>query len=91
MTRTALLLASLGLAACTTTTVTVPPTNTADTCGAAQLQTLVGQPASVLETMRFSQNLRVIQPGMSVTMDYNAERLNIEIGQNEQIIRVACG
>lgn len=63
----------------------------ADACGAAALQTLVGQPASVLETMRFGVETRIIRPGMAVTMDYRADRLNIEIDAGEVIARVVCG
>jgi hypothetical protein len=60
-------------------------------CGAEELQGLVGQPASVLETMRFSQPLRVIEPGMAVTMDFNPERLNIHVDGAKKISRVICG
>jgi hypothetical protein len=61
------------------------------TCGADALQGLVGQPASVLETMRFGKPVRIIRPGTAVTMDYSPDRLNIEIDAREKIIRVACG
>lgn len=60
-------------------------------CGAKALQDLIGQPRSVLDVMRFSQPLRVIEPGMAVTEDYNPGRLNIELDDVGQIIRVACG
>lgn len=62
-----------------------------DACGAADLQTLVGQPASVLQTMRFGVETRIIRPGMAVTMDYRGDRLNIEIDAGEVIARVVCG
>jgi hypothetical protein len=80
------LAATLALAAC------VPQTPPPDPdCGAADLQTLVGQPASMLDTMKFSQAVRVIRPGMAVTMDYVAERLNIETDAASRITRVTCG
>jgi len=66
-----------------------PPQETA--CGAAELQGLVGQSAKVLETMRFSQVMRVLRPGMAVTMDFSAERLNIEVDTSGRISRVSCG
>jgi len=66
-----------------------PPMENA--CGAAGLQTLLGQPSSVLETMRFSNTVRVIRPGMAVTMDYIAKRLNIEVDDAGTITRVSCG
>ncbi|MEH6774496.1 MAG: I78 family peptidase inhibitor [Cereibacter changlensis] len=82
-----------GLAACQMESPAAPPATppVENACGAAELQTLVGQPASVLDTMRFSQPTRVITPGMAVTMDFNAERLNIEIDEAKRISRVACG
>lgn len=60
------------------------------TCGADALQGLVGQPASVLDTMKFGQETRIIRPDMAVTMDFRAERLNIEIDRAERISRVHC-
>ncbi|WP_103334266.1 I78 family peptidase inhibitor [Pseudotabrizicola formosa] len=60
------------------------------TCGADALQTLVGQPASVLQTMRFAHETRIIRPDTAVTMDYRADRLNIDIDRTERISRVYC-
>lgn len=68
-----------------------PPEEVPDACRASGLQGLVGQPESVLATMRFSQTLRVIQPGMAVTTDYSPFRLNILIGRTGLIDRVYCG
>jgi Peptidase inhibitor I78 family len=62
-----------------------------DECGAGALQGLVGQSARVLLTMRFSQDVRVIQPGMAVTMDFLPNRLNIWIAEGDVIERVTCG
>lgn len=59
-------------------------------CGADALQTLVGQPATVLETMRFGQEVRIIRPDTAVTMDFRPDRLNIDIDAAEQITRVYC-
>lgn len=66
-------------------------TGGADSCGAGDLQELVGQPESELQGMRFSQPVRVIGFGMPVTMDYAPGRLNIELGQDGRIARVWCG
>lgn len=60
-------------------------------CGAEELQDLVGRPASVLHTMKFGTETRIIRPGMAVTMDYREDRLNIEIDAAEKISRVNCG
>ena len=60
-------------------------------CGADALQGLVGQPASVLETMKFGQETRIIRPDTAVTMDFRPDRLNIEIDVAERISIVRCG
>ena len=66
-----------------------------DSCGAAVLQGLVGQPATVLDRMKFAGPTRILRPGMAVTMDYSPSRLNIEIDGEldgaERIARVQCG
>jgi Peptidase inhibitor I78 family len=82
-----LLCAPLLLAACVEP---MPPTAGSDECGASELQYLVGQPGVVLDGMRFSQEVRVIQPGMAVTMDYRADRLNILLDDRDVIERVYC-
>ena len=95
MRRALICLAPLALAAC----IVVPlpsagptPTPVAEEgCGASGLQTLVGQPAAVLQTMRFGVPVRVIEPGMAVTMDYIAKRLNIWLNPARVIDRVTCG
>lgn len=60
-------------------------------CGAAELQDLVGQPATRLQTMRFGGPVRIIRPDMAVTMDFVANRLNIYIDAAEMIVAVRCG
>ena len=67
------------------------PEPDSNACGAAELQGLVGQRASVLDTMRFSQPTRIIRPGEAVTMEYGPNRLNIEINEADRIARVSCG
>jgi hypothetical protein len=83
----ALLLCALLPAAC----VPPAPPVLATSCGAEGLQSLVGRPASVLQTMRFGTTTRIIRPGMAVTMDFAPDRLNIEINAAETISRVSCG
>lgn len=62
-----------------------------DACGASGLQDLVGQSTSVLAAMTFPAPMRVIKPGMAVTMDYSPERLNLDVDAAEIITRVYCG
>ncbi|MFN4153990.1 MAG: I78 family peptidase inhibitor [Paracoccaceae bacterium] len=68
----------------------VPDGPDLSSCGADALRGLVGQPASVLQTMKFGQETRIIRPDMAVTMDYRLDRLNIEIDRAERITRVHC-
>jgi Peptidase inhibitor I78 family len=82
-----LLCAPFVLSACVTT---VPPSTGPDECGASELQYLVGKPAVLLDGMRFSQDVRVIEPGMAVTMDYRPDRLNFVIDDFDVIERVYC-
>lgn len=60
-------------------------------CGALDLQFLVGGSVRALDTMRFNKPLRVIYPDMAVTMDYNPDRLNVEVDRGGRISRVSCG
>lgn len=90
MSRTPMPLAALclALAGCVEPVPDLPP---ADACGAPGLQGLVGQPRSVLAAMTFAGPVRVIEPGMAVTMDYSPNRLNIELDAGGRITRVTCG
>jgi len=72
-----------------TETAALPPGG--DACGAAARQDLVGQSVAVLNTADLPEGRRIIFPGMAVNMDFQAERLNIEVGQNDRIARVFCG
>lgn len=83
--------ALLALASCALPATAPPPEDMQAACGAAELQGLVGQPASALDALKFSQPVRVIRPGMAVTMDYSPVRLNIELDSQERISRIACG
>ena len=68
-----------------------PPLPPEDSCGAPDLQFLRGQPETALQTMKFGVPVRIIRPGMAVTMDYNPTRLNIEIDETGEIFRISCG
>lgn len=63
-----------------------------DACGAADLQHIVGQPASAAEGLTAPDTVRVFRSGEPVTMDYRTERLNIELdARGRRIVRVFCG
>ena len=68
-----------------------PSSDPVDACGASRFQYLVGQPGVMLDGMQFSQDVRVIQHGMAVTMDYRADRLNFWLDRRDVIERVVCG
>lgn len=74
-------------------TCMVDPTTPAraDTCGAAALQNLVGQPESVLATLKFANTVRIIHPTDPVTMDMQSNRLNIDVSLDGLITGVRCG
>lgn len=96
MKRTALMIFILTLAACVQQTdprYLGPPTPAPgiDACGAAELQDMVGGPRRMLETIRFAVPVRIIEPGMAVTQDYNPNRLNIYIGDDGNIASISCG
>ena len=88
---------AFGVAACVPAAPPYPgepvpvPDGGVNQCGALDLQYLVGAPAQELDAMRFNKPVRVIRPGMAVTMDFNPERLNFEVDRSGRIARVTCG
>ena len=68
-----------------------PPHDPVDACGASEFQYLVGKPGVLLDGMRFSQDVRVVQYGMAVTMDFRADRLNFWLDRRDVIEKVVCG
>lgn len=55
----------------------------------------VGKPwADAEETVRAGEGvatIRVFGPGDAVTMDYRADRLNVELGEGGNVVRIFCG
>ena len=65
-------------------------------CNVDKLSGVLGQSASaaLIEQVQRQANaktLRVLAPGDAATMDYNPQRLNIDIDESEVIIRLTCG
>lgn len=65
-------------------------------CNAEAVQGLVGQAHSETlsaEALRLSgaRTLRVIKPGMAVTMDYRMDRLNLELDDGGKVVAARCG
>ena len=67
------------------------PTYEGKSCGADGYQNLIGQSANLLAAMTFPAPMRVIRPGMAVTMDYSEDRLNITVDKKNRISDVYCG
>ena len=83
------ILAFLALAACEDP---IPLTGKApNECGAQGYQNLIGQSADIFASMTFSAPMRIIKPGMAVTMDYSPNRLNAELDAQNRIVRIYCG
>lgn len=65
-------------------------------CNADRVQTLVGRDATA-QTIKQAQEratartVRVIKPGMAVTMDYRTDRLNVELDGANKITALRCG
>ncbi len=73
------------------------PGDAASQCDADAAQAYIGQDAS--ETTNAEAQaaagatgaVRVIKPGQPVTMDFRADRLNVEIDDGNAIVRITCG
>lgn len=97
MVRTALSAAALMLAAAAcTTTPPLLPAESAAACDTAPVSWAIGNAASpeVVERAQFesrSRDVRVIEPGQAVTMDYRHDRLNLHVNERGAITRLTCG
>lgn len=67
------------------------PSTANDTCGASMYAALIGQPISGKGVPGASRLTRHILPGTQVTMDYVAQRMNIEADASGTITRINCG
>ncbi len=62
-----------------------------DECGMAENEALIGQPVSAFDEAAWEKPVRIIPPGGIVTMEYNPQRLNIDLDSRGQIVRFWCG
>jgi len=84
------------LAGCSSSQPAQPVAEITGDCNVENLQGVLGQNASaeLIEQVQQRANaktLRVLAPGDAATMDYNPQRLNIDIDESEVIIRLTCG
>lgn len=61
-----------------------------DACGAAQYAGLVGKPITEPGVPAEGPDVRHIRPDTQVTMDFRADRLNIDIDANDVITGFRC-
>jgi hypothetical protein len=62
-----------------------------DTCQMAAHQSLVGTVGAEIDRSALPAGTRVICHNCAVTMDYRADRLNIDLGPDGKVVRVRCG
>ena len=72
------------------------PEAPAMTCNADKVQWTLGQVAdqalvSKARTQSGAERMRVIKPGMAVTMDYREDRLNLDVDADNKVTRAHCG
>lgn len=65
-------------------------------CNAAPVQFAVGRQADAglqadTRARSGARTVRVLGPDQVVTMEFNAERLNLSVDANNRVIRVNCG
>jgi hypothetical protein len=87
----------LALSACAASPPPAPPEPVAGgACDASRAQFAVGQQpgVAVLDQAREragARLVRTLRPGQPVTMEYNAERLNLNLDASGKVVRVTCG
>jgi hypothetical protein len=84
------------LAGCSSSQPAQPVAEITGDCNVENLQGVLGQNASAeliqqVQQQANAKTLRVLAPGDAATMDYNPQRLNIDIDESEVIIRLTCG
>ena len=62
----------------------------ADACGAAQYASFIGKPITEPGIPAEGPNVRYLRPGSQVTMDFRADRLNIDIDAKDNIVAFRC-
>jgi len=62
-----------------------------DTCQMAAHQSLIGTEGAAIEPSSLPAGARVVCHGCAVTLDYRAERLNVELGRDGKVASLRCG
>lgn len=67
-----------------------PVADPVDACGALQHDALIGKPITEPGVPAEGPNVRYIRPNTQVTMDFRADRLNIDIDAGDMITGFRC-
>lgn len=67
------------------------PPGGAATCNADQYGYLVGQTEAQIDRSRLPKTYRIICAGCMATMDFNPDRLNIQMRPDKRVGAVRCG
>lgn len=86
----AFLASSMVLTACNPETVPSPKDDLSS-CGASNLQSLVGANVASYDFDTLDQDVRILPPGSVMTMDHRPDRLNVDLDETDQITRLWCG
>ena len=62
-----------------------------DTCQMADHRNLIGREGAAIDRSTLPANARVICHNCPVTLDYRAERLNVDLGADGKVARLHCG
>ena len=73
-----------------------PATPGLGSCDASKAQFLVGYESGLAiqdqaRTRSGAATIRTLKPGQAVTLEYNADRLNLSLDAGGRIVRVTCG
>lgn len=84
------------VAGCAQTAADIASPDAEERCAAERAQALVGRVATqelAGQALQLSgaKTLRWLQPGMAVTMEYRAGRLNITLDDKNRVTGVTCG
>ncbi|MFX0544929.1 I78 family peptidase inhibitor [Roseovarius sp. S1116L3] len=62
-----------------------------DSCGASAYSDRIGKDHKAYDFSAAGRPVRIVGPDMAMTMDYNPERLNVDIDGRGRITRIWCG
>jgi len=79
------------LAACTPPPPPLEPQVVVSSCDPADYDDIIGQNEEIFARSTFPAPMRIIRPGMAVTTDFVADRLNFTVNNSGTVVQVYCG